>query len=413
MNTSDDSWIRELLEPARRLQPTDAEIAAVRARATGARHASNRRLGAVTGPRRRPGLRTPHARRTLALAVAGALALATAAAAATGLLAVGSVFEGEGFYTDSQRVKETVVATGAAPKSGRWQMTTFESENGAECVKLTLLDAPEQRADRGAGKRSSGYCGAIAEVDALAHGGQAVAAKRGEVLLFGRASEQARAVALTGDGGLKVTTRTQPGPAGVPGSYWVLAAPPDLNRAQLAFLDETDKPIAGIDVSYRFSGPTAPVVVATGRAPFAGPWRMTAYQSTGSVVDGDAYEPEGLPCVSITLVDPRPDSAGASGGCGVRRHAPGFTIHGLTLPAVVGKPRVETLLFGHAPDRADAVELVTNSGPVAAKLYPGPAGVPGKFWLVAVRSEQIQHGGEVYWTDRTAGVRGPALEVGP
>lgn len=420
MNASDDSWIRAVLEPARQLQPTDAEIAVVLARTADVRgavgriagpgYAGGRRMGRARRLGRRA--RAPHARRSVALAVLGALVLATATAAATGLLPVGSVFEGEGFYTDSQRVEETVVATGTVPKSGRWQMTTFESENGVECLKLNLLDAPAQPADPGAGKPSSGYCGAIGELEALAHGGRAVAAKRGEVVLFGRASERARSVTLTGNGGVEVTTPTQPGPAAAPGNYWVLAAPPGLNRAQLGFLDENDRPVAGTDVSYRFSGPTAPVVVATGSAPFAGPWRMTAYESKGSVVDGDVYEPEGLPCVSVTLLEPRRDSAGGSGGCGVRPRAPGFTVHGLTMPAVVGKPRVETLLFGHAPARADAVELVTDSGPVPAKLYPGPAGVPGKFWFVAVPSEEIQQG-KVYWVDRDTGTRGPTVDATP
>ncbi len=396
--TGHDGWMRTALAPARALEPSDAEVARALARAAGARPL-----------RRRGGI--PHASRTLAFAVLATLLAATAAAAATGLIPVGSVFRGEGFHTDERRVKETVVATGSVPKAGTWRLTTFETKAKypVQCLKLELTSVRGRRAP---GPRSSGYCGHIGAFWEFGHGRKAAAVERGELLLFGTAPDRARSVELIGSDGVKLSAPIHPAPVGERGGYWVLAAPPGLDEAELIWNDSSGQAGGVLDVSYRFNGPSAPTVVGTGRTPIAGPWRMAIYESERHVVDGDLYEPEGLPCIELSLLDPPDGYPHRGGGCGVQPKTPGFTRGQASYPRVAGRSVRELVMYGRAPDRAARVEVDAGGRTLSTETFEGPTGVPGRFWLIA-RPPRDFADGHVYWVDRDGERGSRRVEVLP
>jgi hypothetical protein len=398
MTTGHDEWIRTALAPARALEPSDAEVAHALARVASARR-SRRRGGA------------PRASRTLVFAMLATLLAATAAAAATGLIPVGSVFRGEGFHADERQVEETVVATGSVPKAGAWRLTTFETKtkHPVQCLKLELTSARGRRAP---GPRSSGYCGHIGAFWEFGHGRKAAAVERGELLLFGTAPAQARSVELIGNGGVRLSAEVHPAPAGGRGGYWAIAAPPGLDKAQLTWRDADGLPGGSLDVSYRFDGPSAPTVVGTGRTPIAGPWRMAIYESERHVVDGDLYEPEGLPCIELSLLDPPDGFPQRGGGCGVQPKTPGFTRGQARYPRAVGGGVRELVMYGRAPDRAARVEVDAGGRKLSTRAFEGPAGVPGRFWLIA-RPPRDFAGGHVYWVDRDGERGSRRVEVLP
>jgi hypothetical protein len=324
---------------------------------------------------------------------------------------VGSVFRGEGFTNGSRNVRETVVATGRVPVSGHWRITTFETKAGTRCIKLALVDP-----GRGApGPRASGYCaGDIARFDVFNHGGRRDAARRGQVLLFGPAPEQAREVELTAAGGVRIAAATHAGPASVHRRFWLIPAPPRLRDARISWLDRAGHRSPPFDVAGRFSGPAAATAVAAGTAPVAGPWRMFVSESHRGVAQGgDVYEPEGLPCIDIRLLHAPLGGSLGGGACGEIRESPGFFRAQQSVPSRPGGPVKEILLYGRAPARADAVKVSTGGGVrVAARTREGPGGVPGRFWLIAAPPRLIE-GGRVYWVDRDTGKRGPGLDVLP
>jgi hypothetical protein len=392
--------------------------------------ARDRVLATLTDGRGLPGWRgsgaghrrglLPRGRRATTAMLVGVLLLAAAAGAATGILPVGSVFRGEGFHGGAREVDETVVATGTAPVSGAWQMTTFESPpagsgsletkvRGVRCLKLELLKSADERP----GAAASGYCGYIPAFEAFSHGRKPDARERGEVLLFGRAPEDAGVVELTADGGVRITTRIQEGPASVAGDFWLIAAPPGLRNARLTWIDQDGRARQPwLDVSFQFQGPAERTVVATGTAPVAGPWQMTLHESRRRVADGDLYEPEGLPCIFLKLLDAPEHTAVDGGGCGVQRKSPGFTRGQRTVPAVKGAQVREMLVYGRAPEEADKVEISADGGlRLAVKTAEGPASVPGDFWLIAMPPGLKD--GRVYWIDEDGGARGPSVELLP
>ena len=355
----------------------------------------------------------PRGRRATVAVALAALVVVGGAGAATGVLSVGSVFRGEGFRPDSKRtVTETVVARGKVPISGPWHMTAFETREGVPCLKLELLDPPSA-----VRRRSSGYCGYFSGFSEFSHGRKAVARRRGEVLLFGRAPAKARRVRLTSDGGKTITAPTQAGPPKVPGRFWVIAAPPHLRGAELIWTDRDGRRGGRpLDVSHRFEGPTGRIVVAEGIAPVAGPWRMTIYESRGSVTDeGDLYEPEGLPGIELSLPDPPRSRPQRGGGSGVIRNAPGFSRGQTTLRAGQGSIKDKVLgivLYGRAPERADQVRIAAAGGiRLLVKTRKGPPGVPGRFWFVATTRKLTD--GHMRWVDTSSGEEGPAVAVLP
>lgn len=386
----------------------------VRARLEGEPEAPARDVRGGPGRGARPRL-LPRGRRAMTAVLVGGLLLLTAAAgAATGLLPVGSVIPGEGF-DGSEEVDETVVATGAAPVSGPWQMTVFETESAGSgsaktkvravpCLKLELLQD---------GEDGSGYCGYIPAFEAFSHGRKPDAARRGEVLLYGRAPEAATSVQLTAGGGVTIAAGVHEGPANVAGDFWLIAAPPGLRNARLSWIDEARRAREPwLDVSFQFQGPTERTVVATGTAPVTGAWQMTLHESKRQVANGDLYEPEGLPCLFLKLLEPPEYTPIGGGACGVQRRTPGFTRQQLTVPSVVGADVKEILVYGRTPEEADTVDISADGGvTLRVKTQEGPSGIPGDFWLIA--TPPGLKNGRVHWIDEDRGAQGPPVELLP
>jgi hypothetical protein len=151
-------------------------------------------------------------------------------------------------------------------------------------------------------------------------------------------------------------------------------------------------------------------VVATGSAPLAGPWQMETYASTrlADPDSGEVYQPAGLRCLGLFLVDP-PPLGGAGGQCGEFPRTPGFS-RMQSIPSVAGKPR-ELLVYGRAPEEASAVVLTGESG-FERRLKPleglGPA--DGDYYLFAVPAGMS---GRVNWVDATGEPGSPGLALLP
>lgn len=140
-------------------------------------------------------------------------------------------------------------------------------------------------------------------------------------------------------------------------------------------------------------------VVATGSAPVAGPWQMETYTSTrlADPENGEVYQPAGLRCLGLFLVDPPPLGGAGGGQCGEFPRTPGFS-RIQSLPSVAGNPR-ELLVYGRAPEEASAVVLTGESG-LERRMEPleglGPA--DGDYYLFVVPAGTS---GRVNWLDAT------------
>jgi hypothetical protein len=142
-------------------------------------------------------------------------------------------------------------------------------------------------------------------------------------------------------------------------------------------------------------------VVATGVAPVSGPWQMETYASTrlADPDTGEEFQPAGLPCLGVALLDPpegEPSTFG--GGCGEFRGSPDFGRRQQTVPSVVGQGR-EILVYGEAPEEAVAVRVTADGGVrIERPTHEGPPGVTGDFYLVPVPPDL--ENGRVAWIDR-------------
>lgn len=114
-------------------------------------------------------------------------------------------------------------------------------------------------------------------------------------------------------------------------------------------------------IERQLSRPALPneTVVATGVAPVAGRWEMLAYRSE-RLADrdtGEEYQPAGLRCLGLALVDPPADIRGGLGGqCGEFPRTPGFSRIQRTIRTIGNEVR-EILVFGRAPEKAAKVGL--------------------------------------------------------
>ena len=136
------------------------------------------------------------------------------------------------------------------------------------------------------------------------------------------------------------------------------------------------------------------VVVGWGTAPGVGPWQMEASRS--SVLrdpdSGELYQPAGLRCLSLLLVDPKSRLAGYSGGCGEFPRTPGFSrgqVPEMYLRSPGDKPRRSTrpvLVYGRVPEQATAVVVTAPDGlRLEARTHEGPKGARSDFYAISVR----------------------------
>jgi hypothetical protein len=129
---------------------------------------------------------------------------------------------------------------------------------------------------------------------------------------------------------------------------------------------------------------------------------------------GEVYEPAGLLCLTLNLLEPpKEPTATASGHCGRFPRTPGFSRLQLCVPASSGAPGYEprkVLVFGRVPERAAAVVITSRRGVrKGARIHEGPPGPRGKFYLVALTPRFGP--GRINWRDRNGrpGSRGITL----
>jgi hypothetical protein len=227
----------------------DSELAIV--------NALGREFARVAAPRRSRLAPRRWGRRSLAVAAAGLALSVAAAAAATGFLPVGSVIS-DGDHFLPEEGDHVVVATGEAPVSGPWRLETYTSGrltvNGKEyqapghpSLDIRLTDPPEGLFEEGAGggtefPNTPGF--SRLELPVSGPDGPV------ELLVYGRAPEQAESIRLTGAGGFERRVEPQEGPPSSPGKFWVIAAPPSLDGGRVAWLDGDGRVGGGLDVLY-------------------------------------------------------------------------------------------------------------------------------------------------------------------
>ncbi len=154
------------------------------------------------------------------------------------------------------------------------------------------------------------------------------------------------------------------------------------------------------------------VVVATGSAAVAGKWRMEAYAS-GRLTDpkkGTLYQPGGLPCIDLILLDPPAGAPTRGGGqCGRFRGAPGFGYSELRVTDARG--RRERLVFGRAPERAVRVRFAVPGGGAtrSVRTRPGPSGTHSDYWLMS--APPVSPDARLRWFDARGHTSGRRLAI--
>jgi hypothetical protein len=155
-------------------------------------------------------------------------------------------------------------------------------------------------------------------------------------------------------------------------------------------------------------------VVATGVTPVAGPWQMETYASTrlADPQTGEEYQPAGLRCLGVYLLDP-PDVSGPAGGgqCGEFPRTPGFGRVQLTVRDGQGDAQ-EILVYGRVPAEATAV-VITVDGVERRRVepLPGPPQEEGDFYLITIPPGWDS--GEVNWLDEQGNEGSPGQALMP
>jgi hypothetical protein len=153
-------------------------------------------------------------------------------------------------------------------------------------------------------------------------------------------------------------------------------------------------------------------IVASGTAPVTGPWQLEVWRSHGG--PSPAGEPRGR-CLFINALDPPPDGpSGLSGFCGGLgfRKTPGFSRAVLSVPRAGRNFVKELLVYGRVPERARAVVVTPQrSSKIEVEPDEGPKSVPGDFFAIPVRPDQLP--GRINWLNNEGrpGSRGIALRL--
>jgi hypothetical protein len=132
-------------------------------------------------------------------------------------------------------------------------------------------------------------------------------------------------------------------------------------------------------------------VLATGAAPVAGPWRMTAYASEQS--EG---QPAGLPCVRLVLTNPpKGTPLAGSGFCG----EVGDDFGAASLPVINSSGQAVLLIFGIAPEKAATVELAAAGGAETRTQTQDGVGDARRGDVFVLVVPPGSHQGELRWLD--------------
>ena len=163
------------------------------------------------------------------------------------------------------------------------------------------------------------------------------------------------------------------------------------------------------------------LVVATGIAPGVGTWQMEASRS--SVLKdpdtGELYQPAGLRCLSLVLVDPQGRSVGSGGQCGEFPRTPGFSQ--LQAPGVYMRGDSEearrlrqrpVLVYGRVPEAAGRVVITGKHGlRLETRPLEGPPGARGDFYAISVRPGLPQ--ARINWLDEHGKPGSRGIELMP
>jgi hypothetical protein len=137
------------------------------------------------------------------------------------------------------------------------------------------------------------------------------------------------------------------------------------------------------------------LVVATGTAPGLGTWQMEASRSSvlKNPDSGEVYQPAGLRCLSLALVNPKGRSVVSGGQCGEFPRTPGFSQ--LQAPGVYMRGDSEqarrlrqqpVLVYGRVPEPAARVVITGKHGlRLETRPLEGPPGARGDFYAISVR----------------------------
>jgi hypothetical protein len=151
--------------------------------------------------------------------------------------------------------KHVVVATGRAPIAGLWQLETYRSTRladpetgevyqsaGLPCLGVAVLAPPSDDPTELSGAcgefpRTPGFGRQQASVPPGGRRADGTPIRVREILVYGRAPEQASAVVLTAKGGVRKGVEPLEGPPGVSGDFYLIAIPPDLKNGRVNWLD--------------------------------------------------------------------------------------------------------------------------------------------------------------------------------
>ena len=142
-----------------------------------------------------------------------------------------------------------VVATGTSAVAGPWEIFTYQSERladpgtgevhqpeGLRCLGLRLPYPPP---DHSGG--ISAHCGEFASTPGFTRIQQAVPDVAGgarEILVYGRAPEDAALVRLTPDAGEAIEMKPLEGPAGETGDFYLFAVRADIGEGRVNWIDD-------------------------------------------------------------------------------------------------------------------------------------------------------------------------------
>ena len=152
------------------------------------------------------------------------------------------------------------------------------------------------------------------------------------------------------------------------------------------------------------------IVLATGTAPGAGPWRLTAYRSEGIADEqGQVVEAKGLPCIRLLLTSPpAANPINGSAFC----LAPGKRdFNASSIPVLdESSGESELLIYGFAPTHAASVELTAgNRQRVRSDTDSGGPSFPGTVWLIA--APPLLESADLDWIDRSGKRAGANLDA--
>ncbi|HKP20477.1 MAG TPA: hypothetical protein VJT68_03110 [Thermoleophilaceae bacterium] len=121
-------------------------------------------------------------------------------------------------------------------------------------------------------------------------------------------------------------------------------------------------------------------VLATGNNPRVGHWRITSYQSVELRDAGEVVQPAGLPCLNLLLSDASDGRPVAGRGlCGDRGRG---GLNAAVLAVNDHDGETWDVLFGHAAENSERVELRTGDLVDAARVEDGPREVRGDVWIL-------------------------------